>query len=115
MHTGRNTSNRHAQPYAHGTSAMVQKEFKPKVKRVEQAGRFMLHLTPGRELKSAATTTVSTELLGKARIPDLAYENADGSPLKITSDYFGHKRSKKKPTAGPFEKPGTGTLTLRVW
>ena len=41
--------------------------------------------------------------------------SADGSPLKINTDFFGKKRSKSQPTPGPFEKPGTGPLTLKVW
>ena len=58
---------------------------------------------------------MTTELLGKATISQLPYENFDGSPLKIETDYFGKQRSEADPTAGPFEKPGQGDLTLKVW
>ena len=51
----------------------------------------------------------------KARIPALAYENPDGSPLQIGTDYFGKPRSKTHPTAGPFEVPGAGSLAFKVW
>ena len=83
--------------------------------RVVEGGEVHLHLTLGEAVKKAGTTLVTTELLGKARIPGLPYENPDGSPLKIDTDYFGKKRSESNPTAGPFESPGTGPLTLRVW
>ena len=55
-------------------------------------------------------------MLGKAMIPDQAFENPDGSPLKIDTDYSGKKRSEKNPSAGPFEKPQAAKqLKLKVW
>ena len=49
-------------------------------------------------------------------IPDLAFENPDGTPLKIDTDYLGNKRNEKNPSAGPFEKPTVGKqLKLKVW
>ena len=58
---------------------------------------------------------VTTELLGKARIPSLPYVNPDGTPLKIDSDYLTQKRSGRNPSAGPFENPGEGRVRLNVW
>lgn len=58
---------------------------------------------------------VTTASLGKAIIPDLLFENTDGSPLKIDKDYFGQKRNILNPFPGPFEKPGKGLLKLKVW
>jgi alpha-N-arabinofuranosidase len=52
-------------------------------------------------------------LLGKARIPGLGFENPDGTPLTIDTDYFGKQRG-TTPTAGPFEKPGEGSVRLKV-
>jgi alpha-N-arabinofuranosidase len=46
---------------------------------------------------------VTTALLGRAIIPDAAFENADGSPLRLNTDYFGKKRHATKPFPGPFE------------
>ena len=37
------------------------------------------------------------------------------SPITIDTDYFGKKRNKENPTAGPFERPGKGDLRLKVW
>jgi alpha-N-arabinofuranosidase len=65
--------------------------------------------------KALDNTLVTTNLLGKAMIPGQAYENPDGTPLKIDTDYFGKKRSEANPSAGPFENPGEGKLTLKVW
>ena len=35
--------------------------------------------------------------------------------VRISTDYFGRKRKAKNPTPGPFETPGQGTVTLKVW
>ena len=59
--------------------------------------------------------TVTTELLGKVKIPNLNYENPDGTPFIIDVDYFGNARNKRNPSAGPFEKPGIGNVNLKVW
>jgi alpha-N-arabinofuranosidase len=74
-----------------------------------------LHLTAGKDLQNPDATLVTTELLGKARIPGLPYENPDGSPLKVDTDYFGKPRNQAHPTPGPFENPGVGPLVLKVW
>ena len=58
---------------------------------------------------------VTTDLLGKAVIPGLPYENPDGSPLEIDTDYFGKKRNMSNPSSGPFEQPGEGDLRIKVW
>jgi len=58
---------------------------------------------------------VTTELLGKANVPGCAYENVDGTPLSIDSDYFSIKRDEKNPFPGPFEISEGGKQTLKVW
>jgi hypothetical protein len=61
------------------------------------------------------TPLVTASLLGRAKVPNLAYENPDGSPLKIDTDYFGEKRNTEVPSPGPFENPGKVRFKLKVW
>jgi alpha-N-arabinofuranosidase len=58
---------------------------------------------------------VTSGLLGKATIPNLPYEQPDGTPIRVDRDYFGKQRSAADPTPGPFENPGQGHLKLKVW
>jgi hypothetical protein len=74
---------------------------------LEQAGSGFV---PIAAFTNAETKPVTTELLGKARVPGLPYENADGTALRIDYDYFGAKRTKF--TAGPFESPAA---RVKVW
>ena len=104
-----------AQPYARETNHVAQLGINPKIKVVEEGGKITLHLNLGSGLEQVTTPLVTSELLGKAKIPGLPYENADGSPLKIDSDYFGKKRNERNPTTGPFEALGAEPRTLKIW
>ena len=81
----------------------------------EEGDRVYLRIRLDAPMDKAATEAVTTERLGKARIPGLGYEDGDGSPILIDRDYFGKKRSLSSPSAGPFEKAGRGDLRLKVW
>jgi hypothetical protein len=83
------------------------------VELVQADEKVTLEFSPGSELKEASTQRVTTALLGNAKIPKLPYENADGSPLEISTDYFGKNRSQSQPTPGPFERPAAGQLRLK--
>ena len=115
LQTGGNVYFHGARPYAHEAEPVVQAETNPRVKIVEDGQHATLHLTLGQALSKASTKLVTSKLLGKAKIPGLPYENPDGSPLKVDTDYFGKPRSETSPTPGPFENPGAGPLELKVW
>jgi alpha-N-arabinofuranosidase len=58
---------------------------------------------------------VTTELLGKAAIPDAPFEKPDGTPYRLDRDYFGKKRSVDKPAPGPFAKQDGEEILIKVW
>ncbi len=115
LQTGGNAYYRGARPYAKEAHPLTLPSINPKPEISEQADGVYLRLTLGQSSPEAGTTLVTTKLLEKARIPGLAYENPDGSPLKIDTDYFGQPRDAQAPTAGPFEQPASGQLRLKVW
>jgi len=105
-----------AKPCNKETNFIDQPAHDPQIKLEEENGGMYLYITLDKSFKTLRSTMVTTQLLGKAMIPDLAYENPDGSPLKIDTDYFGKKRNEKNPSAGPFENPIVGKqLKLKVW
>ena len=115
LRTGGNVYYSGARPYSKEAIPLTLSGIDPKVTIGEEGDSVYLHLTLGSSVQKVGTTRVTTSLLGKARIPGLAYENADGSPLVIDSDYFGKKRKEANPCPGPFENPGQGELKLKVW
>jgi alpha-L-arabinofuranosidase len=87
------------------------------LKLVEKADGFYLELILDKAWITERTRKlVTTDMLGKAIIPNLPYECTSGSPLRVDTDYFGKKRNENNPSAGPFENPAVGKpLTLKVW
>jgi alpha-N-arabinofuranosidase len=105
-----------AKPSKHEAAPLVKPDFDPELKLVEKSGGFYLELNLEKAWSIGRTRKlVTTDLLGKAAIPKLGYEQPDGTPIRITTDYFGKRRSKTNPTPGPFENPGHGNLQLKVW
>lgn len=90
--------------FAAGNSFLNSKA-KPKLE--DTAGTVVLRFERG---QPAGTERVTTRLLGKTRVSDLAYENPDGSPLAIDTDYTGKSRNRSRPSPGPFERTGTVTV-----
>ena len=115
LYTGGNVYFKGARAYSREQGALNLSGVDPKPGIVEEGDGVYLRLNLGTEARKAATRLVNTELLGKAKISGLAYENADGSPLVIDEDYFGKKRNAAAPSPGPFESPGQGDLKLKVW
>ena len=97
------------------TSPLVKPEFDPALKLVEKPDGFYLEIQFDKAWAAQRTRKlVTTDLLGKAAIPNLPYEQADGTPIRVNTDYFGKQRDEANPTPGPFENPGQGYLTLKV-
>ena len=115
LQSGGNVYYNGARPYAKEADPLTPTGVDPKPRIVEEGDRVFLRATFGPELKQATTKLVTTELLGKATVPKLAYENADGTPVTVDADYFGVKRNADRPSAGPFENPGLGEVRLQVW
>lgn len=58
---------------------------------------------------------VTTALLGNAIIPNLPFENADGSAVHLDKDFFGNQRDTANPSPGPFEIKQSGKQKIKVW
>ena len=102
-------------PYKEEISKIENHNFKPDFNIAEEGKQVYLNITLDDGSSYLKTQFIKTEMLGKAKMPNEAFENPDGSPLKIDTDYFGNKRSESNPSAGPFENPGKGSMKLKVW
>ncbi len=104
-----------AKPSKHETNPLVQPEVDPEIKLAEKPDGVILRMTLDRVWVSRKRHLLTSALLGKAKPPNLPYEQPDGSPYRIDTDYFGNKRNTAHPCAGPFEHKGQGRLELKVW
>ncbi len=87
----------------------------PDIQIEEKADGVYLKMNFDKKIHPIKNLLINTTKLGKALVSNAAYENPDGSPITIDTDYLGKKRDKQNPTAGPFENPGTGEISLKVW
>lgn len=105
-----------AKPSKHEAEPVLQPAFDPAIALVEKADGLYLEMAFDPVWGTERTRKlVTTELLGKAVIPNQAFENPDGTPLRIDTDYFGKKRNERNPFPGPFEISQGGKQTLKVW
>ena len=104
-----------ALPYKDERDFVQNAGFKPEFKVVEEGDNVYLSYSSDENRADPKTQLITTELLGKAKIPKQAFENPDGTPLRIETDYWGQKRLESNPSPGPFERPAKGLVKLKVW
>lgn len=102
-----------AKPSTLETDPVVDDDFDPELDLSDEVGDIRLRLT---FRKSWATNQalVTSDVLGRAAIPDLPYVNPDDSPLRIDTDYFKNTRDADVPFPGPFEITKDGAQVIRV-
>jgi alpha-N-arabinofuranosidase len=107
---------RGAKPSQHELTPLVNPELDPQLKLSKEEDGFYLELSLDKEWGTQQTRKlVETALLGKASISNLPFENENGTPLRINTDYFGNRRNEQNPFPGPFERVDENTHRLRVW
>jgi alpha-N-arabinofuranosidase len=111
IHARGNVYLNNASPCKNEADALVVAETieAPRLETISGRVRFAFPLPAA--FQNAVTQPVTTELLGRARIPDLPFVNPDGTPLKVNTDFLGKLRD-STPTPGPFENPGSEPVHL---
>ncbi len=105
-----------AKPCRFEEHPLVNADFDPGLQLAAKAGGLYLEIKFDQGwIDERARKLVTSALLGRAAIPDLPYEQPDGSAIRIDTDYLGKSRSESNPSPGPFERPGQGDLQIKVW
>lgn len=104
-----------AKPCSKEVEPLVKPEFRPQLRASDAGDGLVLSITlDGAWAAATARRLVTSTLLGKATIPNLSFERADGSPIRIDRDFSGKPRNTENPFPGPFEQPMGGRLTVRA-
>jgi alpha-N-arabinofuranosidase len=74
-----------------------------------------LEITTDKEWAKESNLMVTSELLGKTMVSGLGFEDPDGKPYRIDTDYFGNKRNADSPYPGPFDTPKEEKQLIKVW
>ncbi len=104
-----------ARPSRHEAEPVLHPDADPGFRVIsEPDGVFLDFNLPEGWMGQGSRALVDSELLGKARIPQLPYVGPDDTPIRVDTDYFGKPRDAKNPAPGPFAKPGTGPQRVKV-
>ncbi|HOK88473.1 MAG TPA: carbohydrate-binding protein [Candidatus Hydrogenedentes bacterium] len=83
---------------------------------VSPDGTVRLRITfPPACLAPGNRSLVTTDLLGKASIPSLPYEQPDGTPYRLDYDMTGRIRQGDHPIPGPFQPDAPGAQSFTMW
>lgn len=105
-----------AKPSTDDRNALVAAAFDPGIKLQEKSDGWWLEIAVDPAWTSEQKRAiVTTESLGRAKIPDAPYEQPDGTPYRLDTDYFGKKRSTENPAPGPFRFHSEKGIRLKVW
>jgi hypothetical protein len=104
-----------AKPYEKEENFIESSNFDPEIKLKEEGGKVYLNLIFDQKYFDQKREQISSEKLGKAKIPKAGFENPDGTSLIFDTDYFGNIRSAENSVAGPFVNLKKGPLLLKLW
>ncbi len=97
-------------------NALNKQDFDPAAKLIAEKDGIYLDITLDKSwLTEQKRDLVTSELLGKVIVPDLPFENVDGSAVRVDTDYFGKKRNPSNPAPGPIETWKNGEQKIKVW
>jgi alpha-L-arabinofuranosidase len=101
---------------AQESSPLVLAGFNPAPRVVSGFGGYYLQMNADPAWRSATShPLVATALLGNASIPQLPFEQADGSPYRLDTDIGAAARNEANPFPGPFENVTSGTNSWKVF
>jgi alpha-N-arabinofuranosidase len=90
------------------------KAFDPGVKIAEEEDAVYLEMNVEKEMLDIPAKTVSTETLGTVRIVDAIFDDPNGDPIVLDTDFTGAHRA-EKPVVGPIEGLKAGFNRMKVW
>jgi alpha-N-arabinofuranosidase len=97
-------------------NALVKTGFDADAKLIMEKDRAYLEISLDNSwLTEQKRDLVTSTLLGRVIIPDLPFENPDGTPVRVETDYLGMPRNSSNPSPGPFEIGSGGRMKILVW
>lgn len=116
MHVSGNIYLAGAQASTHGRDALVLPDFEPGIGLQERADGWWLAMAVDPVWTSKHRRIVVTgEALGRAKVSSAPFEQPNGTPYRLDTDYFGKQRNTENPAPGPFQLPQKKMIRLKVW
>ncbi len=103
-----------AEGFNRENNGYINKTFDPNVKIVEEGNAVYLEMNVDKDILEIPTQIVSTETLGTVRIVDAIFDDPNGNPIVIDTDFIGASRN-VKPVVGPIEGLKSGFNRVKIW
>ncbi len=103
---------KNAVPSAIDKNAVVKEEIGITFEADEANGAVTLKIDP-RVLDGMSNDVVTTERLSKTYHAEMAFENPDGTPIRLDRDFFGKVRPDRNVMPGPFELDGEDEVVIQ--
>ena len=104
-----------AKPYKLEKNSIVNNDFDFTYKFEDLGDEGYLYLNVDKSVDDVKTTHVTTSLLGRTKTSEVLFENYDGKPLSVYTDFFGNARNIEHPKVGPFENLKPGLNKIKLW
>jgi hypothetical protein len=104
-----------AKPSEQDKNPVIAEAFDPAMKLVEKVDGWWLEVRIDPAWESVRRNLVTSELLGTSAVTGAPFEQGDGKPYLLDTDYFGNKHPEIGPSAGPFLLSGVQNLRVKVW
>jgi hypothetical protein len=102
-------------PYQDEKNSLYLNEFNANIKVINQDGETILSVEYPQEILNMNNPLITTDFLGKTIITGGYFENPDGTPITVDTDYLGNKRNLNNPIPGPFEIDASGLVKIKIW
>ena len=104
-----------ARPSLKDQNQVTDPDFDPEIRLEEKDGNGYIHLTLNQLFYDHKVRIINTDILGKAVIPRVKFDDPDGTALVIDRDYSGNIRTAENNLAGPFANIAGHKITIKVW
>lgn len=104
-----------ANPYTNELHSILAQDYYPLLELEEREDGVYLKVHFDASVNEVQTQLVTTRLLGSTIVSEALFEDRDGQPYQINTDYFGESRDAERPGVGPFESLREGSYELKIW
>jgi hypothetical protein len=104
-----------ATPYKDGVNSIVEETLYANLRIIEDKDEVYVEMILPKMEARQARKIITTELLGRAIIPNQEFLNYNEEKLIINTDYFGISYDENVPIAGPFSLVTQGINRIKVW
>jgi len=104
-----------AKPSLSDNNALIDDGFDPGIILEEKNDGVFMQFAFNQLYFNHKVNIITTNILGKARIPKALFDNPDGTPLIIDKDYSGLMRTDQNNLPGPFVNLTGDIIVVKVW